>query len=117
MTLRDLMIGGINSMVEQIKIDIPSIASNIQIFRRHLHMYPELAHHEHETRKFIIEQLSAIGVKRIKPIGTTSVCAVFGSGDMPALAFRADIDALAFQEVSDAPYQSRHSRNHACLWS
>ena len=78
-------------------------------------MHPELAHQEYETREFIIDQLSVMGAKHVERIGTTSVCAVFGSGEMPALAFRADIDALPILEANNVPYRSqREGVMHAC---
>ncbi len=84
-------------------------------FRRHLHAYPELSNHEHETTDFVEQRLETAGLApRVLPSGTGLVCDI-GSGDGPVVALRADLDALAMDDEADVPYRSkRPGIAHAC---
>ncbi len=64
-------------------------------FRRDLHMHPELAHSEVRTTAKIVDRLKAVGLEpRILSSGT-GLWADIGDPSVPAVALRADIDALA----------------------
>ena len=85
-------------------------------FRRHLHRHPELSFAEHETARFITEQLSACGIG-CRPVAGTGVLAkIEGRGDLRrATVLRADIDALPVQEQTGLPYSSENEGvMHAC---
>ncbi len=82
--------------------------------RRHLHAHPELSFEEHETQKYVIEHLKAMGLEPL-PIARTGVICRVGPATGPAVALRADMDALPVQENSPAPYCSKLSGvMHAC---
>ncbi|MES2522880.1 MAG: amidohydrolase [Gemmatimonadota bacterium] len=93
-----------------------TLAPQVVEWRRHLHMHPEEAFHEHETARFIRETLEAIGGFEVSQPTETSVLAVLRGGHPgPAIAVRADIDALPIAEENDVPYRSRVAGSmHAC---
>jgi len=82
--------------------------------RRHLHAHPELGYAEFETTSFLEERLRHHGLTpRRLPTGTGLVVDV-GSGG-PVVVLRADIDALALNDLKDVPYAStRDGLCHAC---
>lgn len=65
--------------------------------RRYLHQYPEVSFHEYQTTEYIVGQLETLGYRVERPLETGCV-AVLGDASLPALAFRADIDALPMDE-------------------
>jgi amidohydrolase len=88
-----------------------------------LHRHPELSYQEHETAAFVAGVLRGLGYEPrqevgLGPSGTPlhGVVAVLGAGRPgPALAFRADVDALPLTEASGLPYSSeRPGTMHAC---
>src|ERR1051326_6990217 len=64
--------------------------------RRDFHQYPELSNREERTARVIAEKLRAIGMDDIKTgIGKYGIVAVLKGGRPgPAIAWRADMDAL-----------------------
>ena len=93
-----------------------ALAPQVVAWRRHLHMHPEQAFHEHETARFIQETLEAVGGLTVTQPTETSVMAVL-RGEAPGrtIAVRADIDALPIMEENDVPYRSRVDGSmHAC---
>ncbi len=86
--------------------------------RRHLHAHPELSHEEHQTQRYIMEQLAALGLDP-RPISTTGVTALVqgtrGTAADRVLLFRADIDALPIAEQTGLPFASQNPGvMHAC---
>lgn len=91
------------------------IADEIVAWRRHLHAHPELSFQEHETARFVEERLSALDGLELSRPTPTSVVARLRCGEGPALALRADMDALAIQEESGVEFAStRPGVMHAC---
>jgi amidohydrolase len=81
-------------------------------WRRHLHRHPEPSFEEHETARFIAETLESFGLTPERPTAT-SVVARLGRG--PAIALRADIDALPITEESGVEFASENpGAMHAC---
>ncbi|MCH8836809.1 MAG: amidohydrolase [Candidatus Marinimicrobia bacterium] len=84
-------------------------------WRRHFHQHPETGFEEHETGRYIVEQLQGIDVEIQHPVAQTGVVALMSNGDGPTIALRADMDALPIQETGDVPYKStRDGVMHAC---
>lgn len=85
--------------------------------RNHLHSYPELSFEEHNTSKFITQQLLSIGINTVQNIGNTGIVALI-TGKNPnqkCVALRADIDALPIQEENEVHYKSKNAGiMHAC---
>lgn len=89
-------------------------AEELVAFRRHLHAHPELSGEEHATTETIVERLQAAGLEpRVLASGTGAVCDIGEGRDR--IALRADIDALAMDDLKEASYRSRiPGRAHAC---
>ncbi len=100
---------------------IASYAEEMKGWRRHLHMYPELALDCHETAAFIATRLREIGVDEIhEGIARTGIVALIrgqgaNSAGAQAIGLRADMDALPIAEMTGASYASKVAgRMHAC---
>lgn len=86
-------------------------------FRRDLHMHPELGNCEFRTTAAIKARLEKAGLSpRVLPAGTGLVCDIGSPAPgSPALALRADIDALPIPDVKTVAYRSTvPDRAHAC---
>ena len=85
--------------------------------RRSLHQWPEISGEEVETARRITDALAALSPARILTgLGGHGVAAVFDSGlPGPTVLFRAELDALPIQEISDAPWVSQvPGKGHLC---
>lgn len=84
--------------------------------RRDFHENPELAYQETRTSARVAEVLDELGVSYRKGIaGTGIVARLEASRPGPAVALRADMDALPIQEENDVAYRSRRpGMMHAC---
>ncbi|HTH62651.1 MAG TPA: M20 aminoacylase family protein [Paraburkholderia sp.] len=84
-------------------------------WRRHLHQHPETAFEEIETARFVAATLRELGWDVHEHIGRTGVVGTMTRGDGPAVALRADMDALPIAEANTCEHRSRHDgRMHAC---
>lgn len=85
-------------------------------FRRELHQYPELSGEEKATAGRVISALEPLDLSLRTEIGGFGVVAELEGGQPgPTVAYRADMDALPIQELSDVPYRSRvPGVMHAC---
>ena len=86
---------------------------------RWLHRHPELSYQEVETARYVADQLRSldleprIGVGRPGEHGVVAVLGADRPG--PAVALRADMDALPLEEATDLPWRSqRPGVMHAC---
>jgi amidohydrolase len=83
--------------------------------RRHLHQHPELSFKEHETSRFIKEELDKMGLSYQTVLNTGITGELIGASEGRVIALRADIDALPIQEKNDVPYKSSNPGvMHAC---
>ncbi|MGH2532106.1 MAG: M20 metallopeptidase family protein [Thermomicrobiales bacterium] len=98
--------------------DIDEILPGVIADRRHLHQHPELGFQEHETAKFVVERLQALGVEDIQTgVAKTGVTGLIrgGQGDGRVVLLRADMDALPIEEENAVDYRSRTPGvMHAC---
>ncbi len=86
-------------------------------FRRDLHAHPEVGYSEHRTTRRIALRLEAAGLRpAVLPRGTGLIVDIGGSReDGPAVALRADIDALPIVDEKNVPYRSLNAGVcHAC---
>ena len=88
-------------------------------WRRQLHAHPELSCLEVETSRAVRAFLNKTQPDRvISDIGGHGLAAIFeGAAPGPTLMFRAELDGLPIEEISDAPHRSRvtgqgHLRGH-----
>lgn len=81
-------------------------ADELVAFRRHLHAHPELSHAEVLTTELIAERLRIAGLEpTVLSSGTGLICDL-GPASGPRVALRGDIDALAMDDTTSAPYRS-----------
>jgi amidohydrolase len=99
-----------------IKKKIDSIYPDVVNIRRKIHATPELGFAEFKTAKLITETLKALDYEVFGNIAKTGVVACLkGKENAPALAFRADMDALPIQEENNFSYASKiPGVMHAC---
>jgi amidohydrolase len=86
-------------------------------WRRRLHRFPELSRHESETARMVGAALVSAGPDRIiTSLGGHGVAAVYeGREPGPTVLFRAELDGLPIEEVSDLPHRSEVSgKGHLC---
>jgi len=86
-------------------------------FRRELHRYPEISGEEVETARTIVNALKPLSPTRVLTgLGGYGVRAIFDSGvEGPTVLFRAELDALPIEELSDASWVSTISgKGHLC---
>lgn len=79
--------------------------------RRHFHAHPEVSLKEYETCKKIEGELDSMGIPH-KRIGETGVYGWIDgkkAGDGVTVALRADIDALAMEDLKEVPYHSQNA--------
>jgi amidohydrolase len=85
--------------------------------RRNIHAHPELSGEEHATTELVLERLQLAGLEpRTLTSGTGLICDLRPEGVTgPALALRADLDALAMADEKDVQYRSQvDGVSHAC---
>ncbi|MBU4612364.1 amidohydrolase [Achromobacter sp. GG226] len=84
--------------------------------RRDIHAHPEIAFEEHRTAARVAEELRAWGWTVTTGIGGTGVVGTLSKGaGTRSIGLRADMDALAMDEVNTFAHRSRHAgRMHAC---
>lgn len=104
-------------------LDVPSpltetdaLTAQVIVWRRQLHMYPEIAFREHETARFIRQTLAGIdGLEVTRPTETSVMARLVCGRPGPVVAVRADIDALPILEENEHEYRSRNDgAMHAC---
>lgn len=93
----------------------PSMFERMVALRRDLHRHPELSWEERRTTSRLIQELDRLGVAHRCPIETGVVAEIEGPQDVPAVALRADIDALPIQEETGLDFASQvEGVMHAC---
>lgn len=83
--------------------------------RRHLHANPELSFEEHETSRFVFDQLKQLGLKPEFRADTGVVAMINPEKTGKVIALRGDMDALPITEENEVSYQSKNKGvMHAC---
>jgi amidohydrolase len=100
----------------RIDAEIEKNRSEIVKIRRFIHMNPELGNRELETSRLISTKLQPLGFEVRTGVAKTGVVAVLRGGQAgPAVAVRADMDALPVQEATNLPFKSLNPGvMHAC---
>ncbi len=96
---------------------IAGFAEEMTAWRRHLHAHPELGLDCFETAEFVVEKLREFGVDRIETgVARSGVVAVIeGRSPGRSIGLRADMDALAMDDLTGAEHASTvPGRAHAC---
>ncbi len=82
--------------------------------RRDLHAHPELAWEEERTTRLVAKRLEEAGVG-VMLLPRSGLVAELGDPDGPVVALRADLDALAVDDLVDEPWVSTtRGVAHAC---
>lgn len=98
-----------------IKREVGQFIGELIALRRDLHAHPELGYEEFRTSEIISQYLRACGLDTKKVAKTGIVGLLRGGKPGPTVLLRADMDALALQEMNDIPYKSKHEgKMHAC---
>jgi amidohydrolase len=100
----------------RIEAEIEKNRAEIVKIRRFIHMNPELGNREFETARLIAARLQPLGFEVRTGVAKTGVVAVLRGGQPgPAVAVRADMDALPVQEATNLPFKSLNPGvMHAC---
>ena len=101
---------------KKIDAEIEKVKAEVVKIRRFIHMNPELGNREVETARLIASKLQPLGFEVRTGVAKTGVVAVLRGGQPgPAIAVRADMDALPVQEATGLPYKSLNPGvMHAC---
>ena len=84
-------------------------------WRRHIHRNPELSHKEHATTDFLCKVLEYYGLTPHRFPETGLYVDIGDDHGTGRIAFRADIDALPIQEITDAEFASQiDGVSHSC---
>lgn len=92
-----------------------AISEEIINIRRMFHANPELGNEEYETSAFIKGFLAENGIE-VQPMLETAVVGILkGAYPGKTVGFRADMDALPVQELTELPFASTvEGKMHAC---
>ena len=92
-----------------------SLQSFLQAVRQTLHRAPELGNQEIRTSAYLRSILEPLGLTVENPFGTALCATLHGAKPGRTAALRADMDALAVTEATDAEFSSRTPGvMHAC---
>jgi amidohydrolase len=95
--------------------DLDAAPSPLVALRRALHRLPELAWKEEQTARCLEAALQGIGLNPRRIAGTGLVVELPGPAGVPAVALRADTDALPVHEETGLAFSSIHPGvMHAC---
>jgi hippurate hydrolase len=92
-----------------------SLFERMAALRRDLHRHPELSGQERQTTDRLAKELDRLGIEHHRPLETGLVAEIQGPPDVPAVALRADIDALPIHEDTGLEFASTvDGVMHAC---
>lgn len=91
-------------------------AAQMLQWRHHLHSEPELGFEEGSTADFVARELEEMGLLVERGIGGTGIVGTLRHGTSSrAVGFRAELDALAINELNTFEHRSRRAgKMHAC---
>lgn len=106
----------IKSHLPLIKQKVHQLESTLIEWYRHLHTHPELSFKEHNTKRYIQQKLTELGINSYFSLTETSVIVELeGKTGRGVVGLRADMDALPIQENTGLPHASIHQNvMHAC---
>lgn len=107
------------AQINQTNIDalIDAAYDDLVAIRHDLHAHPQLAYEETYASALVQRELKAQGIDFVAGLATTGVVGWIDNGKAvgPAIALRADMDALPITEETGLPYTSQNpGLMHAC---
>jgi len=85
-----------------------AVESELIAWRRDIHQHPELGNQELRTARLVADHLRTLGLRvRIGVAGTGVIGVLEGGRPGPAVALRADMDALPVEEATGLPFASK----------
>ncbi|WP_409342903.1 M20 family metallopeptidase [Paenibacillus sp. MBLB4367] len=102
--------------MEQLRERAQQLEETLIALRREIHRFPELSFHEYRTSSRVTEELRKLGLEVQSGVGGFGVVAELrGRHPGPAIAFRADMDALPITEETGLAFASETPGvMHAC---
>lgn len=93
---------------------VDDLAGELVAIRRDLHAHPEVAWQEERTTALVAKRLEEAGLS-LQLLPKSGLVAEVGGPDGPTVALRADLDALAVDDLTDDPWASVYDGvAHAC---
>lgn len=93
---------------------VDELADELVAIRRDIHAHPEVAWQEERTTTLVAKRLEEAGV-HLQRLPRSGVVAEVGSGEGPVVALRADLDALAVDDLTEDSWRSTYDGlAHAC---
>ena len=103
-----------SSLVPAVLAAVDELADELAAIRRDIHAHPELAWQEERTTTLVAKRLEAAGLS-LQLLPKSGLVAEVGNPDGPVVALRADLDALAVDDLTVDPWQSVYDGvAHAC---
>jgi amidohydrolase len=101
-------------LVPAVLAAVDELGDELAAIRRDIHAHPELAWQEERTTALVAKRLEAAGLS-LQLLPKSGLVAEVGNPDGPVVALRADLDALAVDDLTVDPWQSVYDGvAHAC---
>lgn len=106
----------IQTRLAQLLPTAQSMQETLTIWRRDLHIHPEIGYEEVRTSAIVAEHLQRLGLEVQTGIGKTGVVGIWrGLEPGPTIGLRADMDALPIQDAKQTSYASQtEGKAHLC---
>ncbi len=101
----------LEEFVENVRQSLDAHEADAIALRRRIHLQPELAWAEEKTASAVTEALAPLTVEQV---AGTGLLVRVGDMSLPAIALRAELDALPIVERSGSPFASTNGAMHAC---
>ncbi|GAB2754511.1 amidohydrolase [Nocardioides pakistanensis] len=103
-----------SSLVPALLEAVDELAGELVAIRRDIHAHPEVAWQEERTTTLVAKRLEETGVQ-LQRLPRSGLVAEVGSAGGPVVALRADLDALAVDDLTEDPWRSTYDGlAHAC---
>jgi amidohydrolase len=104
----------VSSLVPALLATVDDLTDELVSVRRDIHAHPEVAWQEQRTTTLVAERLEQAGFS-LQMLPKSGLVAEVGDPDGPTVALRADLDALAVDDLTGDPWRSRYDGvAHAC---
>jgi amidohydrolase len=104
----------VSSLVPAVLTAVDELTDELVTIRRDIHAHPEVAWLEERTTALVAKRLEEAGVS-LQLLPKSGLVAEVGTADGPVVALRADLDALAVDDLTVDPWLSVYDGvAHAC---